>query len=276
MKEIKGYICGCVRNCESFLRDVFHNIEKVTTLLDDYHIYIAFDQSDDLSLDVLREMQTHFSGKMSVLVNENVVGPMRVKNISNARNRLLQAINNDARNFDYFIMMDMDDVCASPIHTDVLQHFFEEERTNPPTESRKWDVLTFYRRPYYDIWAVSADPFYFSCWNFPNGHDVVRKMRKFLYDKIDKMDPNELYPVHSAFNGFAIYRRDAVKNCHYEWHIDNAVKLLGNELIAKTCRAVNQSTIRCKMDQDCEHRFFHLSAIQKNGAKIVISPRSIF
>ena len=276
MKEIKSYICGCVRNCEPHLRNVFHNIEKVTALLDDYHIYIAFDHGNDLSLDVLSEIQARLSGKMTILVNERDVGQIRVQNISNARNRLLQAINNDVRNFDYFIMMDMDDVCALPIHTEVLQSVFQKERTNPPVKQRKWDVLTFYRRPYYDIWAVSADPFYFSCWNFPNGHNIVRTMRQFLYDKLDKMDPNDLYPVSSAFNGFAIYRREAVQNCRYEWHIDNNIHLLGSELIQKTSNAVGQTPVRCNMDQDCEHRFFHLTAIQKNGAKIVISPKVIF
>ena len=38
--------------------------------------------------------------------------------------------------------------------------------------------------------------------------------------------------------------------------------------------------IRCKIlndfKNDCEHRKFHLEAIKKNGARIMVSPLSIF
>ena len=35
MTEIKIYICGCARNVGSYLHDVFHNIETLSSFLDD-------------------------------------------------------------------------------------------------------------------------------------------------------------------------------------------------------------------------------------------------
>ena len=274
MALLKSYICGCVRNCKTFLPDVFQNIEKIITLLDDYHIVIAFDESNDNSLQILYEMQLRFPGKMTILCHDENIGLLRVKNICAARNRLLDFMNTDNRDFEYFIMMDMDDVCASPIQLNVLDEFFQKERLGE--ETGEWDVLTFYRKPYYDIWALSVSPYCFSCWSFPDGNAAVLQIRDFLHKTIDSMQPDDLFPVKSAFNGLAIYRRAAVKNCRYEWNIRNNVQLLGHELINETRNAIRQPVVRSQMDQDCEHRFFHLSAIMQNGARIVISPKVLF
>ena len=253
MKLLKSYICGCVRNCEPFLPDVFQNIEKVTNLLDDYHIVIAFDESTDNSLQMLYDLKTHFPDKITILFNNEPLDSLRIKNICAARNKVLEFMNNDVYNFEYFIMMDMDDVCATPININVLDEFFQKERDE---KESGWDVLTFYRKPYYDIWALSVSPYCFSCWNFPKGEETLQQIRDFLYEKIDVLDKDELFQVKSAFNGFAIYRRKVVVDCHYEWNIHYNMKLLGNDLIYETSNALRQPLIRCPMDQDCEHRFF--------------------
>jgi hypothetical protein len=275
MAPMKSYICGCVRNCKSFLVNVFKNIEKIITLLDDYHIVIAFDESNDNSLEVLYDIKARFNGKMTILLNNESASNLHVKNICMARNRLLDFMQQDATNvgFDYFIMMDMDDVCASPIRLDILNGFLQKERRK---EDGGWDVLTFFKKPYYDIWALSVSPYCFSCWNFPNGKKAVTQIQNFLHESMDKLSSDELLPVKSAFNGFAIYRRESVVNCHYEWNIHNNVRLLGDDSIMETRNALRQPVIRSNWDQDCEHRFFHLSASQQNGARIMISPKVVF
>ena len=275
MKPIKSYICGCVRNCNSFLTDVFKNIEQIITLLDDYHIVIAFDQSNDNSLQTLYKIKALFHGKMTILLHNEPLGHLRVKNISLGRNRILEFMKHDSHNadFDYFIMMDMDDVCASPIQLDILNGFFQKEKRK---EDGGWDVLTFNRKPYYDIWALSVSPYCFSCWNFPDGKKAIDQIRNFIHESMDKLSNDEFMSVKSAFNGFALYRRESVVDCHYEWNIHHTVRLLGDDLIKETRNALRQPVIRGQKDQDCEHRFFHLSAIQKNGARIVISPKVLF
>lgn len=275
MKPLKSYICGCVRNCEPHLLNVFRNIEKITTLLDDYHIVISFDQSADASLNVLYKMKSKFFGKMTILFNNNSLSPLPIKNISDARNRILDFMGQDLEHegFEYFILMDMDDVCASSMQIENLEYYLKKEREE---QTSTWDCLSFHRSNYYDIWAFSGKPYYFSCWNFPRGQEAVRQIRAFINETLDNMDSEDLWEVYSAFNGFAIYKHHAFRNCQYEWNIHKNAKILGYELITETQEAVRQPLIRTKMDQDCEHRFFHVSAIQKNGAKIRISPKKLF
>ena len=38
MKPLKTYICGCVRDCEKYLRNVFKNITTLISLFDDYTV----------------------------------------------------------------------------------------------------------------------------------------------------------------------------------------------------------------------------------------------
>ena len=122
MIPLKSYICGCARNCKEFLPKVFINIEKIIELLDDFHIVIAFDMSNDATLHELYEWRIKFRNKMTILHNNQDLSYLRVKNISNARNRILRYIeeDNEHADFHYFINMDMDDVCASPININVL------------------------------------------------------------------------------------------------------------------------------------------------------------
>ena len=76
----------------------------------------------------------------------------------------------------------------------------------------------------------------------------------------------DLIPVHSAFNGFAIYKTSMFLNCSYSSMIH--INLFPKHLIR--CKIVND------FKNDCEHRKFHLEAIKKNGARIMVSPLSIF
>ena len=52
---IKGSccICGTVRHCGVFLEKVFKNIENIGKIFENYKIIIAYDQSDDNSLQFL-------------------------------------------------------------------------------------------------------------------------------------------------------------------------------------------------------------------------------
>ena len=93
-------------------------------VFDDYRIIIAYDESSDKSLKILCDMKKQFP-KMDILINKNTMEKERTHNIANARNSLLQSMRDHQSIsntiFDYFIMLDMDDICAGPINIDVLQ-----------------------------------------------------------------------------------------------------------------------------------------------------------
>ena len=262
----KTYICGCVRNCYQYLSNIFKNIEKIGELFDEYIIIISFDSSSDLSLDFLKEKENILKN-FYLLVNENPLTDSRTINISNARNSILNKIielNNI--DYDYFIMLDCDDVCSGFLNIDVLNKYLNRN---------DWDSLSFNRQFYYDMWALSYDPYIYSCWHWtPHCHDYIYKSRIELIQKFNNMNDDELFECYSAFNGFAIYRKNKFINCSYSAKINDVLEYIPKNILNKNIELFNINP-DYKAD-DCEHRKFHLEAIYKNNAKIKISKLFLF
>ena len=279
MKQLKTYICGCVRDCEKYLRNVFKNIETLISMFDDYQIVIAYDMSSDNTLEVLKQWQTRIpKDKLVILINPGQLSSIRTKNISNARNALLNHMRDEnTPNFEYCIMMDMDDVCAGPMNKDVLETFMEKELRE---EYAEWDALTFNRKIYYDIWALSLRPYVFSCWNFSRSSVLVDITRKYVQDTLkdlaEKMPKTGLLQCESAFNGFGLYRRAKFEGSTYEWNIHKNIEIIPRIWIQENEDAVGRTAELREMSDDCEHRYFHIRATQLNGARICISPQCLF
>ena len=232
----KTYICGCVKNCGQYIEAVLKNIEKLIPLFADYQIVIAFDISQDQSLRILCEQKRKY--KIDILINRNPVSHIRTQNIANARNSILQYIRdkNDPT-FDHFIMIDFDDVCAGTMHPEVLQRYLGDS-------GPEWDSLSFRRRIYYDTWALSVEPYVFSCWHFYRGEDVVAAMRKYIDELLDAVNPWELLECMSAFNGFAIYKTAKFIDQWYEWQGQKNMAIIPRDLLINNiylykCKSIN-------------------------------------
>ena len=287
----KVYICGCVKDCAYFLEKVFVNIDKLILLFDDYKIIVAEDSSRDNSLEILKMLKNKYNDKLMILSvpeNNNIKEDfaMRSKKISNARNEIIKYMQNDNRNdFQYFIMMDMDDVSCENMNETTLKYYLNKETIVKGTNvyEGEWDALSFNKKVYYDIWALSIDPYVFSCWHFPGGIDVVNKIKEFIMEKLNKLDKDKLLECESAFNGFSIYRKSKFVNCKYDWLIEQNYNYISKEKINKNEESLGQNITLDKSYHylinpitDCEHRFFHMNAIKKNGARIRISPLCLF
>jgi len=263
---MKTYICGCVKSCEPYIDAVFKNIDKIIPLFEDYKIVLAYDKSEDKTLKKLCDMKRKYN--MDILINPNPCTQIRVENICNARNQLLKYMRKEnTPNFEYFIMMDFDNVCSEPINISALKNGFS--RTD-------WDALSFNRKDYYDIWALSARPYVYSCWHFPNGHEIVKHIQQFIKKELDLCPKGKLYECISAFNGLAIYRSAAFDGASYEWDIKKNDEIMPQEWITQTARALGKPILKRPCDDDCEHRHFHMKATQVNGARIMISPECLF
>jgi len=282
----KVYICGCVKNCANFLQPVFANIDKLINLFDDYKIIISEDSSSDDSLNVLKMMKNKY--KLDIVHSiENKIPDdfsFRSKKISNARNKILEHIQHlNQEDFQYMIMLDMDDVCSGNMDANILKSILNNEKLVGDKFEGEWDALSFNRKNYYDIWALSVDPYVFSCFHFPGNINVVEVTIKYISYKLQNMDKSKLLHCYSAFNGFSIYRRHKFKDCVYDWEIKNTFNKISKDLISKNEKALG---IKMSFDHichplvnpqtDCEHRHYHLEAIKKNNAKIRISPLCLF
>lgn len=271
----KCYIGGCIKNCSSYLSRVFKNIVKICEIFDEYTVIIAFDKSSDNSLDILLQLKKKYENriKIVIIVNNKLLNSHRTFNIANARNSIIDYIKRDNdESYQYFIMMDMDDVCSNLIvQPDILEKYLINDHN--------WDSLSFNLNNYYDIWALSIDHHLFSCWHFQeskNYNDSVSVIKTYIMNKLNIIKENELLVCQSAFNGFALYKKNKFINCKYDGYIKHSAELIGYHLIDNQEKVLGKKFDINKSDSDCEHRFFHFQAIKKNNAKIRISPLKLF
>lgn len=274
MTDSGCYICGCVRNCAAYLPRVFENIRNISTIFATTTIIIAYDESSDNSFAILQEFASQFPN-LIILQNRNPMSRIRTENIANARNSILDEIRRidcSDSSYNFFIMMDMDDVCASPINVSVLSRYLSD------SEVVRWDSLSFNRAEYYDIWALSIAPYLISCWHWNNNpmvqfmnRDVVVTMNNLVSNKLANLKQDELLECFSAFNGFAIYKLSHFLDCRYDYNIFSNLKLIPVSLIQHNITVLGKPFYTYFVE-DCEHRHFHFQSIVQHRSKIRISP----
>jgi glycosyltransferase involved in cell wall biosynthesis len=268
---MKCCFCGPVKNCGKYLDKVVENVVLLASLFSEWAIVIFYDSSDDNSLACLKRLQTQIPN-FFFFVNRQPLTPFRTHNLANARNYCLHFIRTHYSDYPFFAMMDWDDVNAKTVQPEVLRPFLQRN---------DWDALSFQTQPaYYDIWALSIYPFTFSYNHFPNNIEMYNRIQTHIHKLLGQMDSKGLLRCLSAFNGFALYRTQAFQNCVYDGHV--RADLIPFSLLQHHFRVAQSKLIypdyghvKAK-HEDCEHRSFHLQAIQKNQARIRISPQCLF
>lgn len=271
---MKCCICGPVRNCGPFLDKVFSNIEQIGALFDDYQILVYYDQSDDNTLDKLKAYQKR-NPKLTFYVNQKLISPYRTHRLAHARNFCLHYVktNFDINEYPFFIMMDFDDVNCKNVKPSILQSYFKRN---------DWDALSFNTTPkYYDIWALSIYPFCFSYNHFKNSkiHNY-QTIQTYITNKLNDLKKGQLLPCISSFNGFSIYRTNKFLNTCYDGRV--RVDLLpinymkAHSDIAKSGLIFHDYGHVKGAYEDCEHRAFHMQAINNDNARIMITNDVLF
>jgi glycosyltransferase involved in cell wall biosynthesis len=257
----KCCICGTVKNCGPFLDKVLKNIQTIGKIFDDYKIIISYDHSSDNSLQILQKYES-INDNFILHVETEPQTPYRTHNIARARNKCLDIIRNNFSDYEYFIMIDCDDVCSEPVKLEYILYYL--------TINTDWDSISFNKKPYYDTWALSKYPYVFSNMHFKNPEGYGRFIEKI----IENTPTKTLIPCLSAFNGFAIYRTEKFINYFYD--PTPRLDLIPKHLIENNIRLCGPMYLKDKgAIVDCEHRSFHLMAVN-NGARIRIAPEVIF
>lgn len=266
---MKCCFCGPVRNCGPYLDKIFENIEKLGSLFTNYQIVIYYDKSDDDTLTKLKAYQAK-NPKLLFFVNTNSLSPYRTHRIAEARNFCLNYVKQN--DFPFFIMMDFDDVNFKDVNIKVLQKYLNRD---------DWDALSFNTSPkYYDIWALSIYPYCFSYNHFKNNQQSYHTIQDYITIKLDNLGVNELLKCISSFNGFSIYRTNKFLNTSYDGNI--RLDLIPIDYIKAHAKAANSGLVfpdygHVKADkEDCEHRAFHVQAINNDNARIRITNDVLF
>ena len=271
---MKCCICGPVRNCGPFLDKVLSNIEKIGALFDDYKILIFYDESSDNSLEKLKQYQQK-NNNMVLYVNKKLVSQYRTHRLAYARNFCLDYIktNFDINEYPFFIMMDFDDVNSKMVEPSVLK---------PYLSRNDWDGLSFNTTPkYYDIWGLSIYPYCFSYNHFKNsGIHNYHSIQNDITNRLNKLKKGELLRCISSFNGFSVYRTNKFLNTSYDGGL--RLDLIPINYIEAHSKAAKSGLIFHDYGhvkgayEDCEHRAFHVQAINNDNAKIMISSDVLF
>lgn len=269
-------IGGTVYNCEPYLDQVLLNIQRIASLFSHCIVVIAIDEGTDGSMERLQHWKTVLP--QVVILPDRRQSPYRTTNLVHARNRILDYIRRLAKTISltYFIMMDCDDVCVTPINLPLLQHVL--------TRASEWESVTFPgANSYYDTWALSCGPFRLSYRHMihlqatPKPHErALTRLKNYILRELDRQ---EWIPCQSSFGGFAVYKVHPFLECTY----DNSFM---RNLRFWTPRQIEEAEVACgsrvrypttdEEDEDCEHRFFHLTAVLRHRARMFIVPFALF
>lgn len=278
----------CVYNNEPGLPSVLSNIIKMSksNLFEKITVVAFYDSSSDKSYSIMEQFKSQCSTsnciEMVIITNKSnasrqmrmdfggvnrVLDKNRTARIAIARNGILKYIRVQQTSGvynKYFIMMDSNEyACVGQINIETLRSTLHR--------SDHWDSISFDREAgYYDYWALSFDPYIYSFYHVENRNETLSNMVASFATKLKNAKnvdgQYDLIPVYSSYNGFAIYKTDMFLNCSYSSEIN--INLFPKQLLP--------SKISNNFKNDCEHRKFHLEAIKKNNARIVVSPLSIF
>ena len=290
-------VCLCIYNSENGLPYVLTNLYtihkskifsriKVIAVHEKYGIDANAGTSANATTaySMLTSFANHLPpNSVELIQNQYPQTPVRQRNIGNARNTFLnrmRSLRDEANeSYDHFAMMDANDyACIGPVCIDVLR--------DAMACSDKWDALSFLREAqYYDIWALSFNPFIHSFFHFKrNWYDVREEMRSAFNAYVASCieDEKMLISVYSAFNGFALYRSSTYlpsmssesPELRYSDEID--VSFYPNEILQKQMQILGSDTDG-RTNDDCEHRYFHMASMQPpHNARIFIYAKSLF
>ena len=262
-------MCSAVKDVGRYLPKIVANMNTLGTVFDEFVMVFFHDRSSDDTWEVLQDLKKQ-NANMVVIDNPYPPGNStpRTYKIANARNSLLDAIRKSYKDYEYFIMMDADEICTHPVKVDTFKKYLYR---------KDWDSLSFNKPFYYDLWALSMKHLVFSMWHFdqPNGHQIYIDAVNYL---LDTCPPDGLISVYSAFCGFAIYRTEKFIDSFYDGkpRLDLIPEFLLKQNIGTAGPVKPYHWAPHAPPQDCEHRSFHLYAVFKNEARVRISPEIIF
>jgi len=261
---MKCCICGTVKNCEKYLDKIFSNIEELGRIFDDYRIILYYDNSDDNTLNKMKLYQQK-NDKLLFYVNKSKMLEHRTHRLALGRNFCISKIKEKYSDYEYFIVMDCDDICARDMNINSLLTYLNCDT---------WDCLSFqHPTGYYDGWALSKQPYVLSCHHFDDAN-LGRNLITDIINKKNMANDKVLIPCLSAFNGIAIYRTQKFINCVYDGNLK--FDYIPKNLIKENIKYAGNIKITDNKFEDCEHRHFHFQAVLQNNARIRISPLCLF
>jgi len=253
-KNLKILFCAACKDVAKLIEKSISFCDYTGSHFKDYDIFLYENNSSDNTPDVIKSLkndkvtlQSEFIDKASY-ERSNVTQVDRCNFISNARNKYVDFINNNNKDYDYIFVFDTDIEGGWSIDGIFNSIYYLEKDSNigamtsycvlasaaggnlEEKDPRGWLMFDSFAFRYYN----ELD------WSFPNNlHE---------YNYIRTKRGSDPVPVNSNFNGLAIYRPECFDNNKYQ------VNNYGSDFCT-----------------DSEHIAFHKN-IWKKGLKVLINP----
>jgi len=265
----KVIFAGTAQNCSVHLSDVLKNIDNISKLFSEVaYVFVENDSTDNT-----RQIFTEWSNSKANFYLINFDGlkiiPQRTIRLEIARNAYIEAIKyyGNLRDFDYLIILDMDEVGAFPIDVQVVSEALKFLESSPSRAA----AFANQRGAYYDLWAlrhstICPNDVWEEVLNFSNQNKCSddEAYKHTLAKKIFSLDGlDEPIQVDSAFGGMGIYKMMYV--------LKNQNPYLGYKI---KIIPLGDSGAGYVKYQVCEHVHFN-AGIKSQGGEMFIFPKLI-
>jgi hypothetical protein len=249
--EARLVIGGCARDCVEHLGRNLERLDKICAAFRSARLVIYENDSKDGTLELLDARARTLHGgrpKLTVITEKEVKGK-RCERLARGRNLVLRNALAGEEDFDYFLVLDLDEVIRGITPEAVLSCL--DCKYN-------WGALASY--PNWDAFALRTfanEECDTCCWACAHGGRLDTKAKcTDLRDcsRFDIANDPGLREVVSAFNGAALYRREYMGGCRY---------------VGKAAPADRGSLCSCAHHEVCEHVCLH-RGIRKNGGAVAV------
>ena len=255
----RAVIAGCARDCGPHLDAVLANLDRIAASCAQWRAVIIENDSKDQTKAVLASWARGRPEAVIVGMDGLAAEPARTRRLERARNTYVELIRSDAalRDFDYLVVMDMDEINAAEIPAEAIERAFEFLEADPTRAG----VFANQAGPYYDMWALRhpercpGDVWEEVCdYALGRGASDEEAFQATFGRRMFTLEPDaQPLEVDSAFGGLGIYRLQSVLR-NPNPYLGYKVKILssgGRRQIARW--------------QCCEHVHFHRGLRQLGG-----------
>ena len=211
----KIIIASTIKNESKNLKNYFKILDNLIINYKDYFIIFVISDSNDNSLMLCKNYLSNKNGK--IIIKNFKKKFSRVKKLEISRNKYLDLVKKKYFNFDFLIVMDVDNV---NINLDINQL----ERS---LKKKNWNaIFPSQRFFYYDIFALRIKKIL--NFNFvekiseeilqnKKNHDIKIYFKKYLFNYffINKFSKKRYISVESAFGGLGVYKINKILKFKY-------------------------------------------------------------
>ena len=251
------YVIGTAKDVAQHLPYLKKNINAVTSLFQSHKIFIYSHKNSVQDFQSWRKENSN----VKILV-QKYEHPSRTDRLAYGRNELMKTVHADSSKSSHLknsllLILDFDEVNVQPINIQTFRGAIDR--------SSEWEMVSFHRPYFYDIWSLRYERFNINIWNFGTKSLLLRDIIEAdIVSLLDTSNPSFL-PVYSVFNGLAVYKLPMTVDCLYNGS--------NSEVFAPD---TIYGASRISVKEDCEHVSFHLCMSKKHDARIRIYSQSLF